>query len=36
MLDTPNVNTAWAAIAVRVLDAEGRDISEQLQPNATE
>ncbi len=32
MLDTPNVNTCWAALNLRVLDETGRDISQALQP----
>jgi hypothetical protein len=32
MADTPNVNTCWAAVALRVLDETGRDISLELQP----
>jgi hypothetical protein len=32
MTDTPNNNTCWAAINLRILDDSGRDITEQLTP----
>lgn len=32
MVDTPNINTCWAALNLRILDADGREISDRLQP----
>lgn len=32
MLDTPGNNTAWAGLSLRILDADGCEISSQLQP----
>lgn len=32
MLDTPNNNTAWAGLNLRILDAAGNELSAQLQP----
>lgn len=31
LLDTPNINTAWAGFALRILDEAGKDITSRLQ-----
>lgn len=34
LVDTPNINTCWAAVNLRILDEEGREISGELQSDA--
>ena len=36
MIDTPNINTTWAALGLRILDEAGRDVSLSLQPAASD
>jgi hypothetical protein len=36
LIDTPNNNTTWAGLSLRILDPQGHEISHQLQPPAAE